>query len=77
MISKIGCPVIAFHIEDIQTLSEKYFGDKLTEKETKCFRNVCLPNNYEDKLEESLNHILQAVISIIGLVRQERRGNKK
>ncbi len=68
---------IAFYYDDIQGLSKKYFGDELTGKEMTELERICSPNAWErvddGGYEGCLGQLISAVVSIIGLVRADRR----
>jgi len=70
-------PYISFWGSDIQALSRKYFGDNLTHKELEELQRVCSPEDWarvdDGGYEGALGQLITAVVSIIGLVRVDRR----
>jgi len=71
-------PVISFWYYDIQALSKKYFGDNLTGEELEELDRICSPEDWsrvdDGGYEGALGQLITAVVSIIGLVRTDRRG---
>lgn len=69
--------MIVFDYNDIQELSKKYFGDELIEKEMQELAHICRPSDWarvdDGGYEGCLGQLISAVVSIIGLVRVERR----
>lgn len=72
--------MIHFDVDDIQELSIKYFGDELTEKELFDLAILCNPDKWskvdDGGREGALAHLIQAVVTIIGLARVDRRGRE-
>ena len=70
-------PILGFWARDIQELSRKYFGDRLTKKEMRELEHICHPNEWakvdDGGYEGCLGQLISAVVSIIGLVRADRR----
>jgi NAD(P)H-flavin reductase len=73
-------PIIKFDEVDIQALSLKHFGDLLTKKEIEDLKAICSPRSWsqvdDGGWEGTTAHLLQAVLSVIQVVRMDRRGNE-
>ena len=70
--------MITFNEHDIQELSEKYFGDCLTQKELEKFREICTPTVAWVEVDDSeqdgvLGKLVGVVTTIILLARGDRR----
>lgn len=70
-------PYISFWGSDIQALSRKYFGDNLTHQELEELDRICSTEDWsrvdDGGYEGALGQLISAVVSIIGLVRADRR----
>lgn len=68
--------IIVFNRLDIQLLNKKYCGDYLTPKEITTIKGICSPDSWDrvddGGLEGCLSPLIQAIITIIKLVRGDR-----
>ncbi len=70
--------IIELQVGEIQSLSKKHFGDKLTDKELRVLYSIAnvqdLSRVDDGGYEGALAPLIQSVLTLIGLARMDRRG---